>query len=270
MRIVKLSDLDPSFDTLDGVRAFFFHEIWKRTPPGRFRVTRGRIAQAGLKPGEPLVFTFRRRVVFTARAETELLPNDDEERQKYPSYFVVNLDTLREVDGDLRDVQRQYAKGTGEAIVLVGSRGWNTLPDSEVTSRIWAQLGGSPEVRTVFPDEVPPETAFLEGAVRQRLVNAHERNVEARTRCINHYGTDCTVCGFNFGRTYGPLGEGFIHVHHLRSLSEIGEEYEVDPITDMRPVCTNCHAMLHSRGGRPFELDEIRELLTQRGRNETK
>ena len=53
------------------------------------------------------------------------------------------------------------------------------------------------------------------------------------------------MSGFDFGEVYGELGEGFIHVHHLLDLSTIGEEYEVDPIKDLHPVCPNCHAMLH-------------------------
>ncbi len=36
------------------------------------------------------------------------------------------------------------------------------------------------------------------------------------------------------------MGEGFIHVHHLKPLSEVGYEYRVDPIRDLRPVCPNC------------------------------
>jgi len=37
----------------------------------------------------------------------------------------------------------------------------------------------------------------------------------ARKRCLEHYGTKCTVCGFNFEAVYGELGKRFIHVHHL-------------------------------------------------------
>jgi len=54
------------------------------------------------------------------------------------------------------------------------------------------------------------------------------------------------VCGIDFGKTYGRFAKGFIHVHHLRELSTVGEGYEVDPIADLRPVCPNCHAMLHT------------------------
>ncbi|WP_371416419.1 HNH endonuclease [Dolichospermum sp. UHCC 0299] len=80
-------------------------------------------------------------------------------------------------------------------------------------------------------------------------------------KCISHYGTSCFVCGFNFGKIFGELGEGFIHVHHLKPLSQIGTEYEVDPVKDLRPVCPNCHAMIH-RKSPPLSIDEIKFLIS--------
>ncbi len=59
---------------------------------------------------------------------------------------------------------------------------------------------------------------------------------------------------------YGQIGEGFIHVHHLKPLSEIGQEYEVDPIEDLRPVCPNCHAMLH-RKKPPYTIEQLKDLI---------
>ena len=46
-------------------------------------------------------------------------------------------------------------------------------------------------------------------------------------------------------KVYGEIAKGFIHVHHLIPLSEIKENYQVNPKTDLIPVCPNCHAMLH-------------------------
>ncbi len=94
-------------------------------------------------------------------------------------------------------------------------------------------------------DEVSPGVIYKEGATTRITVNAYERNAEARRVCIAEYGTACAVCGFDFGEVYGELGKGFTHVHHLKDLATIGEEYEVDPVRDLRPVCPNCHAMLH-------------------------
>ena len=100
-----------------------------------------------------------------------------------------------------------------------------------------------------LPDEVTISGRLIEGAVCQVTVNAYERNPVAKARCIAHHKPTCVVCGFNFGSVYGPVAEGFIHVHHLKPLAEIGKEYEVDPIMDLRPVCANCHAIIHLGGG---------------------
>jgi predicted HNH restriction endonuclease len=70
------------------------------------------------------------------------------------------------------------------------------------------------------------------------------------------------MCNFNFGRFFGETAEGFIHVHHLKPLAEIGEEYEVDPIEDLRPVCPNCHAMIHL-GGVTRSIKDVKAMLKQ-------
>jgi len=90
----------------------------------------------------------------------------------------------------------------------------------------------------------------------------YERNPDARRDCIKHYGFDCHVCGFNFGQEFGEIGVGFIHVHHLTPLSQQDGEHEVDPIADLRPVCPNCHAMLHKRNP-PYSIQELKTIRQQ-------
>ena len=117
-----------------------------------------------------------------------------------------------------------------------------------------------------YDSEIPGEVnkteveIFREGSIRQVIVNAYERNPEARRKCIAHYGTRCYVCGFDFEKRYGDVGKGFIHIHHERPLSTIGEEYEVDPIEYLKPVCPNCHAIIHRR--KPaYTITEVKEIL---------
>ena len=101
---------------------------------------------------------------------------------------------------------------------------------------------------------------FSEGTKKSSVVNRYERNREARNECIKHYGAVCCVCGFNFEKMYGEIGKGFIHVHHELDISLIGKEYKVDPIRDLKPVCPNCHAMLHQK--RPaYTVDELKSML---------
>ena len=112
----------------------------------------------------------------------------------------------------------------------------------------------------LLPDELDAAAPIREGTRYQVLVNAYERNPEARRRCLAAHGTSCCICGFGFGAVYGEVAEGYIHVHHLRPLAEVGGEYEVDPVEDLRPVCPNCHAVLHL-GGVCRSIEEVRQLL---------
>jgi hypothetical protein len=105
-------------------------------------------------------------------------------------------------------------------------------------------------------EEVSDTGQIIEGAVKRITINAYERNSTARKKCIAHHGHKCAICSFDFEETYGSLGENFIHVHHLKQLSEIKMEYVVDPIRDLIPVCPNCHAMLHRREP-PLTINEL-------------
>jgi len=99
---------------------------------------------------------------------------------------------------------------------------------------------------------------YYEGTQRRVTLNKYERNARARGACIAFHGLNCAVCKMNFEEIYGLLGKGFIHVHHLVPVSSIGSEYSLDPINDLRPVCPNCHAMLHRRSP-PLSVDELVE-----------
>ncbi len=109
----------------------------------------------------------------------------------------------------------------------------------------------------VFPDEVE---SYIEGSVKQVQVNRYERDRKAREACIQYHKPVCKVCNFNFFERYGALGEGFIHVHHVIPLSDIGQSYIPDPIKDLVPVCPNCHAMLH-KSNPPLSVDELKGHL---------
>jgi predicted HNH restriction endonuclease len=111
-----------------------------------------------------------------------------------------------------------------------------------------------------WPGELITTEEYREGSKRQVTVNAYERDPGAREKCIQHYGNTCVVCGLNFLTTYGSEADGFIHVHHMTPLSEIRAEYTVDPIKDLRPVCPNCHAVIHL-GGVTRSIDEVRAML---------
>ncbi len=123
--------------------------------------------------------------------------------------------------------------------------------------KVWAAFSAGRGL--MLAEEIEDDAIIYEGAVRRISVNAYERSPKARQKCIDYYGASCVVCGFDFRVVYGKVGDGF-NVHHLKQLSKVGEQYKVDPIRDMRPVCPNCHAIIHRRNP-AYSIEEVVTFL---------
>lgn len=115
----------------------------------------------------------------------------------------------------------------------------------------------------IFPEQFDDEENIYEGVKIKVFVNKYERSSLARAKCIEINGSSCCICGMNFEKMYGELGKGFIHVHHIIPVSEIGKEYKVDFKKDLIPVCPNCHAMLHrkNKDGKNPSAEELKEII---------
>lgn len=60
---------------------------------------------------------------------------------------------------------------------------------------------------------------------------------------------------------YGDEFEGKINVH-LKALSKINEEYEIDPINVLLAVCPNCNLALQSNiGEKPYSVDVLKSKI---------
>lgn len=111
-----------------------------------------------------------------------------------------------------------------------------------------------------FSETKETTISFIEGSATQVTQTRYERNIYARKECLKHFGYSCSVCDFNFEKYYGSLGYKFIHVHHLTQVATIKQEYKVNPIQDLRPVCPNCHSMLHKQNP-PLTIGELKEII---------
>lgn len=120
------------------------------------------------------------------------------------------------------------------------------------------------------PDEYP---SLPEGAVKEISVTTFERNTKAIDLCKKHYMKNegklvCQICGFDFGAFYGEEYENMSHVHHTIPLSAIRENYVVDPVNDLLPICPNCHMVLHRFNKnlqREITVEELKERIRRRG-----
>ena len=166
--------------------------------------------------------------------------------------YCTRLKHIKEVN--LRELDFDTLKKHG----LKGSIMSPQKPNEQLLSYILSVL----EDNNLDYEEIENPGELIEGAKKTLIVNQYERNPEARKQCIKAHGCYCSVCGIDFAEVYGKVGDGFIHVHHIVPLSSIGEDYVVNPIKDLIPVCPNCHAMLHRlENGTTLTVEELRERL---------
>lgn len=140
--------------------------------------------------------------------------------------------------------------------------GLSVEPAEEAAIRaLWRDFGPLPG-----PDPTRPGPGtYPQDAVTRVVVNRYEQDPDARRACIALHGNSCAACGFSFEQTYGEIGLDFIPVHHLVPVSQLGSGYELDPLTDLIPLCANCHAMAHVGVGTPRTVAELRRIIADAG-----
>jgi 5-methylcytosine-specific restriction protein A len=194
---------------------------------------------------------------------------DKTSNKKYALYINIQLDVLLDPESEPIFPRSKLKRG------ILASGPWDTQNSGvtipgRVASKLegeWAKFLAQKHIvqhsakAESLPGEVVGSEGYYEGATKKIWANRYERDAKARSVCIQHYGLNCCVCGFNFEKVFGEIGIGYIHVHHLVPLSEIGQKYKLNPIKDLRPICPNCHAMIHSR--RPaYTINELQKLLS--------
>lgn len=88
-----------------------------------------------------------------------------------------------------------------------------------------------------------------EGTALYKYHLARERNAtlvkKKKQQALKLHGKlECELCSFDFFKTYGEIGYGFIECHHQTPLYELTESM-VTKLKDLMLVCANCHRMLH-------------------------
>ncbi len=121
------------------------------------------------------------------------------------------------------------------------------------------KIDGLSEHKDTLLDSIQAEN--IEGALVQINATAYERDPSLRNKCISIHGTQCKICGFDAAKVYGTDFAGKIHVHHIIPLSSVKQEHEVNPETDMIPVCPNCHMIFHSKLGGVYTPDEVKKMI---------
>ncbi len=187
-------------------------------------------------------------------------PHWDPDISKPALYVDVRFDALLDPGSD--DILPRELLDEGP---FVGMH-WNTQSSG---TTIPANVAGALEEAwgewLAGPPTAPGPARLYEGTAYSVTLTGYERNRQARKECIDHYGASCFLCKLDFADRYGAAGAGYIHVHHLAPLSQnYNGPHTVDPVEDLRPVCPNCHAVIHRRSP-PYTMEEMQRILDDNG-----
>jgi hypothetical protein len=111
-----------------------------------FNITQGKIGKAGIAPGEPIIFSYQTEITHIARAASARIPSIEDVTNKYPFYFIVDLETVCPAQGNLYDFEATLFNA-GMDKCIVNTRSWPRIPDSELTEGIWNSLRNDGTVR---------------------------------------------------------------------------------------------------------------------------
>lgn len=112
-----------------------------------------------------------------------------------------------------------------------------------------------------------------EGSSSEKKTVAKQRYKELRDIAINYYKGQsadkklrCHVCDFCFEDVYHDLGIDFIEIHHEKPLFQYPdqgiEQYISEAVKNVKPVCSNCHRMLHrNRKEEPLSIEDLRKII---------
>jgi hypothetical protein len=148
------------------------------------------------------------------------------------------------------DVQEGAGANRGKQYLL--------FKDPQVALRVLLQDSGVELEQDVHIATV--NMTYVEGRLIDVVMQRRERSEDARSACLAAYGFSCYVCGVNLKARYSGLPMEIIHVHHEEPLSQAPGEREVDPVASMKPVCPNCHCVIHSRTP-AYAIEDVKCML---------
>lgn len=182
------------------------------------------------------------------------LPHWDEEKAK-AGRTALRTDLLFKVLSEAPIFPLAYLHDKYPDYSWTPQAGGMPIPE-EIAAELFAQIQSDSKF-SFQPAEKKEIELYAEGRQKSVTYKTYDRSPVARQACIEHYGYNCCVCGFNFESAYGKLGSKYIEVHHLKQVADVGAEYLIHPVNDLRPVCANCHRMLH-KSRPPISIEELK------------
>ena len=173
----------------------------------------------------------------------------------------------------IEELLMMSAKIRSDEDILAGPYGYISSKAIEAYIRFYAQkhnidldaISLPEDSSDQQPDEDEEEKQRLEGRMTEAKLLRRQRNRQARQQCLEASGYKCYICGFDFEKTYGEIGKGFLEVHHKRPISTYDEEHEI-PQSELVALCSNCHSIVHRRK-EAMDVDELKNIVQNKQNN---
>jgi len=222
-----------------------YYGIFSNNPDGvgiKKIVTLSKLFKEGL--GEPILFSFSNLSDKEGYAQLkEPLPFEDFDKlifEKYPenNEYFYGVYEYHKVGLQGKEARRLILRIT-EFIVTINS------------ALLLEKMKGAKSQKG-FENQLTPQQ-YLRRERSRYLANLRKQ----------HDNYVCGICGFDFSKTYGQLGNDFAEAHHIVPLKTNDKE-RTTTITDLITVCANCHRMLDRMDGTPDDIKKLKAIVRKR------
>jgi predicted restriction endonuclease len=131
-------------------------------------------------------------------------------------------------------------------------------------------------VKPAKPLQVFDENVIIQEGIKKIVEKeVYTRSKQLRDFALNYYeeqnGLNCTCCGFNFSDFYGKeIGDDFIEMHHIKPIFLYQGDDLIqtikDAISNIVPLCSNCHRMIHRHGKQLLQIKLLKEHIKNNGK----
>jgi len=187
----------------------------------------------------------------------------DEEKFRNPNGVTLKLGNFLALDPNYLGKGMESFSKLDEAVFNEYFENLIELRDvAEGIKKVTLSSDYSTNVSSIESDDI--EENVKEGKVLYKMHKVRERDrkiiTKKKAKVLSEKGKlECECCGFDFEKTYGALGSGFIECHHIVPLNKFNDSKETK-LEDLALVCSNCHRMLHNRISE-VTVSDLRQLL---------
>lgn len=151
---------------------------------------------------------------------------------------------------------KKYLQDHGDDYAFIISSGFSEAERKEAIDRD-------------FRDLIVEEGFAMAVPAKQKRKRSRKLTELARQHFTKNDMIRCSGCQFSFNEFYGETARNYIEIHHLKPIYTYTEEDIVkslsQALTNLAPLCANCHRMMHREASNVLGLDELRGLISAHG-----